>query len=148
MSRCDLGRNKAAFQAYGKKRFATQSVSSASSSLWCLASRTKSVNMRYPVGRTHLHCTSPNQIIFMWHDNSMAWVRERTKPTERPPLVGVVGANFCGLRVPRGQCEGSLWPYYRLPRPEPLLFLPSSSSFVFTMLNGLRSRPTTTPKIW
>jgi hypothetical protein len=29
----------------------------------------------------------------------MVWVRERTKPTERPPLVGEVIANFCGQRV-------------------------------------------------
>jgi hypothetical protein len=28
--------------------------------------------------------------------NSMVWVRERTTPTERPPLVGEVNANFCG----------------------------------------------------
>jgi hypothetical protein len=28
--------------------------------------------------------------------NSMVWVRERTTPTERPPLVGEVIANFCG----------------------------------------------------
>jgi hypothetical protein len=28
--------------------------------------------------------------------NSVARVRERTLPTERPPLVGEVGANFCG----------------------------------------------------
>jgi hypothetical protein len=28
--------------------------------------------------------------------NSMVWVRERTIPTERPPLVGEVSANFCG----------------------------------------------------
>jgi hypothetical protein len=27
---------------------------------------------------------------------SMVWVRERTIPTERPPLVGEVIANFCG----------------------------------------------------
>jgi hypothetical protein len=26
----------------------------------------------------------------------VAWVRERTTPTERPPLVGEVIANFCG----------------------------------------------------
>jgi hypothetical protein len=25
----------------------------------------------------------------------MVWVRERTIPTERPPLVGEVIANFC-----------------------------------------------------
>jgi hypothetical protein len=28
--------------------------------------------------------------------NSVAWVRERTTPTERPPLVGEVSDNFCG----------------------------------------------------
>jgi hypothetical protein len=28
--------------------------------------------------------------------NSMASVRERTIPTERPPPVGEVSANFCG----------------------------------------------------
>jgi hypothetical protein len=37
--------------------------------------------------------------------NSVAWVRERTIPTERPPLIGEVNANFCGYRVPRGQLE-------------------------------------------
>jgi hypothetical protein len=34
---------------------------------------------------------------------SLALVRERTIPTERPPLVGEVNANFCGWIVPRGQ---------------------------------------------
>jgi hypothetical protein len=28
--------------------------------------------------------------------NSMIWVRERTIPTERPPLVGEVISNLCG----------------------------------------------------
>ena len=28
--------------------------------------------------------------------NSVALVRERTTPTERPPPVGEVSANFCG----------------------------------------------------
>jgi hypothetical protein len=41
----------------------------------------------------------------------VASVRERTIPTEWPPLVGEVSANFCGYRVPRGQREGSLRPY-------------------------------------
>jgi hypothetical protein len=35
--------------------------------------------------------------------NSVAIVRKRTIPTERPPLVGEVSANFCGYRVLRGQ---------------------------------------------
>jgi hypothetical protein len=42
--------------------------------------------------------------------NSIAWVRERTIPTERLPIVGKVSANFWGLRVPRGQRDGSLEP--------------------------------------
>jgi hypothetical protein len=54
--------------------------------------------------------------------NSMVWVRKRTIPTERPRLVGEVIANFCGQRVPRGQRDGSLRPYSRFSRQEPLLF--------------------------
>jgi hypothetical protein len=68
--------------------------------------------------------------------NSVTWVRERTIPTERPPLVGEVSAN------------GSLWPYSRISRLEPLLFLSSSSSTVLTRLSGPRSRPATSLKIW
>jgi hypothetical protein len=87
-----------------------------------------------------LHCTSKK--------NSLVWVRERTIPTERPPLVGEVNANFCGSRVPRGQRDGSLRLYSRFSRPQPLLFLSSSSSVVLSKLSGPRSRPTTSQKIW
>jgi hypothetical protein len=38
----------------------------------------------------------------------VAWVRDRTKPTERPPLVGEASANFCSYRVPRDQRDRSL----------------------------------------
>jgi hypothetical protein len=38
--------------------------------------------------------------------NSVALVREGTIPTERPPLVGEVSANFCGKRVSRGERNG------------------------------------------
>jgi hypothetical protein len=31
-----------------------------------------------------------------YNNDSVALVRERTIPTERPPLVGEVSANFCG----------------------------------------------------
>jgi hypothetical protein len=48
--------------------------------------------------------------------------------------------------VPRGQRDGSLRPYSRLSRPEPLLFLSSSSSAVLTRLSGPHSRPTTSQK--
>jgi hypothetical protein len=37
------------------------------------------------------------------NNNSVPLVRERTIPTKRPPLVGEVSANFCGLRVSCGQ---------------------------------------------
>jgi sulfatase maturation enzyme AslB (radical SAM superfamily) len=43
----------------------------------------------------------------------------------------------------RGQRDGSVRPYSRLSRPEPLLFLPSSLSIVLTRLSEPRSRPTT-----
>jgi hypothetical protein len=41
--------------------------------------------------------------------NQTPWplVRKRTIPTERPPLLGEVSANFCGWRVSRGQRNGS-----------------------------------------
>jgi hypothetical protein len=43
----------------------------------------------------HVVCSAPlfNHIKKL---NSMVWVRERTIPTERPPLVDEVIANFCG----------------------------------------------------
>jgi hypothetical protein len=70
----------------------------------------------------------------------VASVRKRTIPTERPPLVSKVSANF--FRI-----EGATWSAWRIPttysrlsRPEPLLFLPSSSSVVLTRLSGPRSR--------
>jgi hypothetical protein len=47
-----------------------------------------------------------------------------------------------------GQRNGSLWPYSHISSPEPLLVLPSSSSFALTKLSGPCSRPTTFQKIW
>jgi hypothetical protein len=43
--------------------------------------------------------TSPCQPCRILKKNSVARVRERTIPTERPPLVSEVSANFCGQRV-------------------------------------------------
>jgi hypothetical protein len=43
------------------------------------------------------------------NNNSVALVRERTIPTERPPLVGEVSA-----KILSGQRDGSLLPYSRL----------------------------------
>jgi hypothetical protein len=42
--------------------------------------------------------------------NSVALVRKRTIPTEPPPIVGEVNANFSGYTVSRGQRNES-------PRP-------------------------------
>jgi len=61
---------------------------------------------------------------FLSSKNSVALVRERTIPTERPPPVGGVSANFCGSR-------GVTWLAQRVPTAvnlcflnlEPLLFL-------------------------
>jgi hypothetical protein len=68
--------------------------------------------------------------------NSVVWVSERTIPTERQPHVSEVSANFCGLRMPRGKGDGSLRSYSRFSRPEPLLFLLSSSSIGLTRLSS------------
>jgi hypothetical protein len=43
--------------------------------------------------------------------NSVALVRERTIPIERPPLVSEVSSNSCGYRVSNGQRNGSLRPF-------------------------------------
>jgi hypothetical protein len=42
--------------------------------------------------------------------NSVAFVRKKTIPTEPPPLVGVVSANFWGQRVLHGQRNEFPWP--------------------------------------
>ena len=81
--------------------------------------------------------------------NCVALVRERTIPTERPPPVGELSANFCGQR-------GVTWSAQRVPTAvnlcfldlEPLLCYSSSSSIDLTRLSGPRSRRTTTQKIW
>jgi hypothetical protein len=63
--------------------------------------------------------------------NSVAWVRQQTILTERPPLVDEVSAIFCGQRVPRGQRHGSL----------PLLgFLDRSRYYSFQVAPHLYSR--------
>jgi hypothetical protein len=99
------------------------------------------------VGASFLSPEDGNRYSFR-KKNSVARVRERTIPTERPPLAGEVSANFCGSSVPRGQSDGSLRPYSRLSRPESLLFLSRSSSVVLMRPSGPRSSPTTSQKIW
>jgi hypothetical protein len=52
----------------------------------------------------------------------MVWVRERIIPTERPPLVGEVNANF--LRI-----DGATWSALTDPYGRILDFLDSSRYF-------------------
>jgi hypothetical protein len=54
--------------------------------------------------------------LLLTDNNSVALVRERTIPTERPPLVSEVSANVCGHRVSRGQRDGCLQPCSRFSR--------------------------------
>jgi hypothetical protein len=45
---------------------------------------------------TFLHICMQYLIFHKLNLNSVVLVRERTVPTEQPPLVGEVSANFCG----------------------------------------------------
>ena len=81
--------------------------------------------------------------------NSVALVRERTIPTERPPPVGEVSANF--LRIEGCHVVSATDPHGRLISvfyTGAATFCSSSSSIDLTRLSGPRSRPTTTQKIW
>jgi hypothetical protein len=98
--------------------------------------------------------SSSGNVIILLHFNKTKtknlWplVGEQTVLTERPPPVGEISAIFCGQRVLHGQHNRSLQPYSRFFRPEPLIFLPSSSSVVLTRLSGPRSIPTASQKMW
>jgi hypothetical protein len=79
----------------------------------------------------------------------MALLGKRTIPTERPPLVGEVSANF--FRI-----EGVEWSMQRIPTavnlrfldPEALLFHSRSPSVILTRLCGPRYKTTTFQKKW
>src|SRR5215468_6476639 len=89
-------------------------------------------------------------VIVVTPKNSVAVVRERTIPTERPPPVGEVSANL--WRIEGSHVVSATGPHGRkslFSRPESLLFHSSSSSVDLTRLtrlSGPRSRPTTTQK--
>jgi hypothetical protein len=61
-------------------------------------------------------CRLLNLYVFLILTNSVALVRERTIPTERPPLVGEVNANFC-------EQKGVAWSVRRTPYGRNLGFL-------------------------
>jgi hypothetical protein len=59
------------------------------------------------------------------------WTKYRFLPSDCHDWISSeASANFCGQRMPHGQHDGSLRPYTRISRQEPLLILPSSSSIV------------------
>jgi hypothetical protein len=64
------------------------------------------------------------------------------RPNDRRLSTKLV-PTFADRGVSRSQRSGSLPPYSQIWRPEPLLFLSSSSSIVLTRLNGRRFRPGT-----
>jgi hypothetical protein len=70
---------------------------------------------------------------------------ELFRPRDRRLSAKLV-PTFADRGVSRIQRNGSLRLHSRLSRPEPLLFLPSSSSVVLARLGGSRSRPTTSQK--
>jgi hypothetical protein len=77
---------------------------------------------------------------------SVAWVLERTLLSYRHLSAKLV-PTFANRGCRVVSVADLLRPYSRFSIPEPLLFLSSSPSIVLTRLSGLRSRPTTTPKI-
>jgi hypothetical protein len=71
----------------------------------------------------------------------------RANHTDCHLLVKLV-PTFVDRRVSHIQRGRSPRLYYRFSAPEPLLFLPSSSWIVLARLNGPRSTPATSQKIW
>jgi hypothetical protein len=91
----------------------------------CTANQAIPTSLRNPDVQYCLHMSA-----------SLVLIQSQMNPSERPPQVGEGSAKFCSAAYP-------LRPYSRFSRPEPLLFLTSSSSIVLTRLSGARSRPTT-----
>jgi hypothetical protein len=67
---------------------------------------------------------------------SVEWVRPQSWTGYKKNKTAKLVPTFADRGVLRSQRDGSLQPYSRLSRPEPLLFLSSSSSFVLTRLSG------------
>jgi hypothetical protein len=64
--------------------------------------------------------------------NSVAWIRERTIPIERPPLVGEVSASFLRIVV-------ATWSSWRIPTTVSL-FSKTGASTIFLSSNHLYSQ--------
>jgi hypothetical protein len=73
------------------------------------------------------------QEYFKMFINSVALVRKRTIPTERPLLVGEISANFWGV-------EGVAWSEQRIPTAVNLGFLDRSLYFFIQVAAQLSSQ--------
>jgi hypothetical protein len=66
-------------------------------------------------------CTKIRNDTYLGWKEPVAWVRERSIPTERPPFVDEVSVNFCGYRVPCSKYNTDskvcqfFYPVFRLP---------------------------------
>jgi hypothetical protein len=70
----------------------TSNPAQAEKTCYWVWSAPNSLSLSLSLIHTHTH-----KHIYTYTKNTVAWVRERTIPTERPPLVGEVSANFlCG----------------------------------------------------
>ena len=56
----------------------------------------KSIRVNLEFGFVNVKCICSPKFAQVHEKNFVALVRERTIPTERPPPVGEVSANFCG----------------------------------------------------
>jgi hypothetical protein len=84
---------------------------------------------RYP----NVPIQATNKITYKTKLNSVALVRERTIPTERPLPVGEVSANFCGQR-------GVTWSAQRISTVVNLYFLDRSRYFFIQVAPQSTSR--------
>jgi hypothetical protein len=78
----------------------------------------------------------------LWPESAckLYWMSNRRLSAKLVPTFADRGCHVVSMT--------SLRQYSRFSRPEPLLFLPSSSSIVLTRLSRPGSRPTTSQKIW
>jgi hypothetical protein len=83
-------------------------------------------------------------------ENWTPWPEPRTnysRPSDHRMSAKLVPI-FADRGVSRGQRDGSLRPYSRISRLEPLPLVSRSSSFALTRLSAPRSRPTASQDIW
>jgi hypothetical protein len=88
----------------------------------------------------------PAELLPAFQEDSCSITKQNKKLRGLSPQANYTDRAIAACRR-SGQRNGSPWPYSRFSRPEPLIFLPSSSSIVLTRLSGPRSRPNTSHKV-